>query len=57
MISNKHRATIAGALVIPALLLGACGKKTDDAEPGSDVVAEKPLSVLSGRTLDQAASE
>jgi DNA ligase D-like protein (predicted 3'-phosphoesterase) len=28
-------------------------RRDDDAEPGSDVVAEHPQSVLSGRTLDQ----
>jgi DNA ligase D-like protein (predicted 3'-phosphoesterase) len=32
-------------------------RRDGDARPGSDVVVEEPLSVLSGRTLDQAASE
>lgn len=35
MISNKHRITIAGALVIPALLLGACTQKTDEDAGGT----------------------
>jgi bifunctional non-homologous end joining protein LigD len=28
-------------------------RRDDDARPGSDVVAERPRSVLSGRTLDE----
>ena len=30
MISKKHQASLAAVLIIPALLLGACGKKSDD---------------------------
>ena len=30
MISKKHQASLAAALIIPALLLGACGSKSDD---------------------------
>jgi DNA ligase D-like protein (predicted 3'-phosphoesterase) len=32
-------------------------RRDDDARPGSDVVAEAPKSVLSGRTLDDLLSE
>ncbi|MEO6629795.1 MAG: substrate-binding domain-containing protein [Aquihabitans sp.] len=39
MISNKHRTTIAGALVIPALLLGACTQKKDAAASGPGAAA------------------
>jgi hypothetical protein len=28
-------------------------RRDDEARPGSDVVAERPASVLSGRTLDE----
>jgi DNA ligase D-like protein (predicted 3'-phosphoesterase) len=32
-------------------------RRDDDAQPGSDVVAEQPASVLSGRTLDELLGE
>jgi DNA ligase D-like protein (predicted 3'-phosphoesterase) len=32
-------------------------RRDDDAEPGSDVVAESPASVLSGRTLDEVLAD
>jgi hypothetical protein len=32
-------------------------RRDDDAQPGSDVVAELPQSVLSGRTLDELLGE
>ena len=32
-------------------------RRDDDAQPGSDVVAEQPQSVLSGRTLDDLLDE
>jgi DNA ligase D-like protein (predicted 3'-phosphoesterase) len=32
-------------------------RRDDDAQPGSDVVAERPQSVLSGRTLDDLLDE
>ncbi len=35
MISKKHQASLAAVLIVPALLLGACGKKTDDEGTGS----------------------
>ena len=35
MISNKHRAKLAAALVLPGLVLGACGSDDDDANAAS----------------------
>ena len=32
-------------------------RRDEEARPGSDIVAERPVSVLSGRTLDQVRSE
>jgi hypothetical protein len=32
-------------------------RRDDEARPGSDVVAERPASVLSGRTLDELLAE
>ena len=59
MITKKHKATIAAAVMIPALLLGACGKKSDSEGGSTDAKADTEVSgkiVVSGSSTVEPIS-
>jgi phosphate transport system substrate-binding protein len=57
VISKKRQASIAAALFVPALLLGACGAKSDDAaDGGSDTEAPEANTEVSGSIVVSGSS-
>lgn len=59
MISKKHRASFAAALFVPALLLGACGSKSDDGgsssegpTPTADTEASGTINISGSSTVE-----
>ncbi len=56
MISKKHQASLAAVLIVPALLLGACGKKTDDEGTGGATEATVPAGVSGSVTVSGSST-
>ena len=59
MFTKKHKATIAAAVMVPALLLGACGKKSDSDGGTSNAKADTAVSgkiVVSGSSTVEPIS-
>lgn len=57
MISKKQRASFAAALVVPALLLGACGSKSDEGSssadaPAADTEASGSINISGSSTVE-----
>ena len=56
MISKKQRASLAAALIVPAVLLGACGSKSDDASssdaPAADTEASGSIDISGSSTVE-----